>query len=82
MARTNTCWRPGLALLALALALVAGATTTPAKAQGVTPDHLAAHGWTCIQPRVDPSTVALRAAGARPAAPSGDGGLRRQSALI
>ncbi len=57
MARTITRWRPGLALLALASALVAGATTAPAKAQGVTPDHLAAHGWTCIQPRVDPTLL-------------------------
>jgi hypothetical protein len=57
MARTITRWLPGLALLTLALALFAGATAGPTKAQGVTPDHLTQHGWTCIQPRVDPTLL-------------------------
>ena len=57
MARTITLWRPGLALLALALALVAGAMAGPAKAQGVTPGELTQAEWTCIQPRVNPTLL-------------------------
>ena len=57
MTRTITRWSLGVALLALTMALVAGGTSARAKAQGVTPDHLAAHGWTCIQPRVDPTLL-------------------------
>jgi hypothetical protein len=57
MTRTITRWRPGLALLALASALVAGATAGPTSAQGVTPGQLTQAGWTCIQPRVDPTLL-------------------------
>ncbi len=54
MARTITPRRAALALLVLAVALV-GAIATSARAQGVTPDQLMQHGWTCIQPRLDPT---------------------------
>ena len=57
MARTITCRRPGPALLILALALLAGATAAPTRAKGVTPGQLAEAGWTCIQPRVDPTLL-------------------------
>ena len=44
------------ALIALTAALaVVGATAVPAKADGgITPSHLSAAGWTCIQPRINP----------------------------
>lgn len=54
---TITWWRR-TALVALALALgAAGATAVPAKSAGVTPDKLSAAGWTCIQPRLDPTLM-------------------------
>jgi hypothetical protein len=47
-----------IALMSITAAVVAvGATATSAKAQGVTPDHLTAAGWTCIQPRLDPTLL-------------------------
>jgi len=43
-------------LIALIAALgVAGTTAFAAKAQSVTPVQLSAAGWTCIQPRLDPT---------------------------
>lgn len=55
MRGTITRWR-STALVALTAALgVAGATALPAKADGVTPGQLSAHGWTCVQPRIDPT---------------------------
>jgi hypothetical protein len=51
-------WRRA-ALIALTAALVAagGATAVSAQAQGVTPSQLSAAGWTCIQPRIDPTLM-------------------------
>jgi hypothetical protein len=44
------------ALVALTAALgVAGATALSATADSVTPGQLSAAGWTCIQPRLDPT---------------------------
>jgi len=43
-------------LIALSAALcAAGATAVPARTAGITPDQLSAAGWTCIQPRLDPT---------------------------
>jgi hypothetical protein len=43
-------------LIALIAALAtAGATAVTAEANGVTPLQLSAAGWTCIQPRLDPT---------------------------
>jgi hypothetical protein len=57
MRSTITRWR-WTALVALTAALgVAGATTLPARAEGVTPDQLSAAGWTCIQPRNNPTQM-------------------------
>ena len=43
-------------LVALIAALgAAAATAVTAKAQGVSPSQLSAAGWTCIQPRIDPT---------------------------
>jgi hypothetical protein len=45
-------------LIGLAAALVtAGATAATAKADGITPGQLSAAGWTCIQPRIDPTLM-------------------------
>jgi hypothetical protein len=38
-----------------AAVLAVGAIAATAKAQGVTPDQLTAAGWSCIQPRLDPT---------------------------
>ena len=44
------------ALIALSAALcAAAATAVAAKAQSVAPLQLSAAGWTCIQPRIDPT---------------------------
>jgi hypothetical protein len=54
---TITRWRR-TALVALTAALgAAGATAVTAKADGVTPGQLSAVGWTCIQPRIDPTLM-------------------------
>jgi len=51
-------WRRHTAIVAVTTALVAvGATAVPAKAEGVTPGQLTAAGWTCIQPRLDPTLL-------------------------
>jgi hypothetical protein len=47
--------RLALALASGALIVAAGSTAVPAKAEGVTPAQLTAAGWTCIQPRLDPT---------------------------
>jgi hypothetical protein len=58
MRSSITRWRGYAVLIALAAALVvAGATAAPTKAQGLTPDQLAQAGWTCIQPRLDPTLL-------------------------
>jgi len=41
-------------LLAAGLACLAGLLSTSAQAQGVTPDQLAARGWTCFTPPTVP----------------------------
>lgn len=57
MRSTITKWRR-TALVALTAALgVAGATTLPARAEGVTPPQLSAAGWTCIQPLLFPTQM-------------------------
>jgi hypothetical protein len=57
MRSTITRWRC-IALVALTAALgAAGATALPANAEGVTPGQLSAAGWTCIQPRIDPTLM-------------------------
>ena len=63
MRSTITRWRC-IALVALTAALsAAGATALPAKAEGVTPGQLSAAGWTCIQPRIDPTLMLCAAPG-------------------
>jgi hypothetical protein len=55
MRSSITKWRrTGLVALTAALG-VAGATTLPARAEGVTPTQLSAAGWTCIQPLLFPT---------------------------
>jgi hypothetical protein len=52
------------ALIAVAAALVCVvAMAAPAKAEGVTPGQLAAAGWACIQPRLDPTLLLCAAPG-------------------
>jgi hypothetical protein len=46
-----TSLRAGAALAAVTTALVCGA------AQAATPDQLSSAGWTCIQPRLDPTKL-------------------------
>ena len=51
MSRTITRWLGRMGLIALTVGLAAaGASSTTAKADGVTPGQLKAAGWTCIQP--------------------------------
>jgi hypothetical protein len=58
MSRTMTRWLGRMALIALTVGLAAaGASATTAKADGVTPGQLSAAGWTCIQPRIDPTLM-------------------------
>ena len=50
-------WRRTV-LIALTAALgAAGATAVTAKAEGITPRQLSAAGWSCIQPRLDPTLM-------------------------
>jgi hypothetical protein len=46
-------------LLVLAVTIAAGLAViaAPSSAQGVTPDQLAQAGWTCVQPRADPTRL-------------------------
>jgi hypothetical protein len=58
MNRTITRWRRHTAIVAATAVLVAvGAAAVPAKAEGETPGQLTAAGWTCIQPRLDPTLL-------------------------
>jgi hypothetical protein len=58
MNSTITRWRRHTVVVAVTAALVAvGAAAVPAKAEGVTPGQLTAAGWTCIQPRLDPTLL-------------------------
>jgi hypothetical protein len=58
MPRTITRWRRRAALVVTMGAIVAaGATAVAAQAEGVTPGQLTRAGWTCIQPRVDPTLL-------------------------
>jgi hypothetical protein len=41
----------------IAVLCAVGATALSARAQGSTPQQLAAAGWTCIQPRIDPTLM-------------------------
>ncbi|HET7128616.1 MAG TPA: hypothetical protein VFJ93_06050, partial [Gaiellaceae bacterium] len=41
----------------------ASATAVAAKADGVSPSQLSAAGWTCIQPRIDPTITLCVAPG-------------------
>jgi hypothetical protein len=51
-------WHRLRALVALTAGLAAmAATAGPAKAEGVTPTQLTNAGWTCIQPRLDPTLL-------------------------
>jgi hypothetical protein len=51
-------WSRRAALAALTAGVVAsGAFATGANAEGVTPTQLTEAGWTCIQPRVDPTIL-------------------------
>jgi hypothetical protein len=57
--------RSRLALIALTVALgTAGAAAVTAKADRVTPTQLSAAGWTCIQPRLDPTLMLCAPPGA------------------
>src|SRR5437660_1560110 len=48
----------GLVLVALTAAAVGmGPTAVSANTGGVTPDQLSTAGWTCIQPRLDPTLL-------------------------
>jgi hypothetical protein len=56
MSSKITRWRRRRALVALTAALVAvGTGAVAAKADGLTPGGLTEAGWTCIQPRLDPT---------------------------
>src|SRR5690349_9078259 len=46
-------------LLVMLATVAAGLVTTaaPSNAQGPDPGHLAQSGWTCIQPRIDPTKL-------------------------
>jgi hypothetical protein len=55
---TITKWRRRSALVGLTAGLVVtGASAITAKADGVTPSQLTDAGWTCIQPRLDPTLL-------------------------
>jgi hypothetical protein len=41
----------------MAALIAVGAIAGPAKAEGVTPSQLTDAGWTCIQPRLDPTLL-------------------------
>lgn len=46
-----------LLIASIAVLAAAGATAVSAKAESVTPTRLSAVGWTCIQPRLDPTLM-------------------------
>jgi len=52
-----SAWRRGALVASIAALGAAGATAVTAKAQGITPSRLSADGWTCIQPRNDPTLM-------------------------
>jgi len=57
-------WSRRAALAALTAGIIAaGAFATAANAEGVTPTRLTDAGWTCIQPRVDPTMLLCTAPG-------------------
>ena len=47
--------RPMLVIALTAAVCAVGATAVTARADGITPRRLEAAGWTCIQPRLDPT---------------------------
>ena len=52
-----SAWRRGVLVASIAALGAAGATAVTAKAQGITSSRLSADGWTCIQPRNDPTLM-------------------------
>jgi hypothetical protein len=56
MSHTSSLRRTVLIGLAAGL-ITAGATAVTAKAESITPGQLSAAGWTCIQPRIDPTLM-------------------------
>ncbi len=50
-------WRRALLIAVTAALVAAGAAAVSAQAEGVTPSQLTAAGWTCIQPRIDPTLI-------------------------
>jgi hypothetical protein len=48
-------WRRTVLIALIAALCAAGATAGTARAEGITPSRLSADGWTCIQPRNDPT---------------------------
>jgi hypothetical protein len=57
MSSKTTGWTRRAALAALTAGVIACAFATTANAEGVTPTQLTDAGWTCIQPRVDPTIL-------------------------
>lgn len=49
--------RSTLLIASIAVLAAVGATVASAKADSVTPTQLSAAGWTCIQPRLDPTLM-------------------------
>lgn len=48
---------PTLVVLVAAVVAALAATAAPISAEGVSPDQLTQAGWTCIQPRADPTKM-------------------------
>jgi hypothetical protein len=57
MRSQTTSWRRGVVIALIAALGAAGATAATARADGITPSQLSAAGWTCIQPRIDPTLM-------------------------
>ncbi len=52
-----SAWRRTVVIALTAALCAAGGTAVTAKAGRVTPGQLSAAGWTCIQPRIDPTLM-------------------------
>ena len=52
-----SAWRRAVVIALTAALCAAGGTAVTAKAERVTPGQLSAAGWTCIQPRIDPTLM-------------------------
>ncbi len=57
MTRHISSWRRTVLIALTAVLGAAGATAVTAKAEGNTPGQLSAAGWSCIQPRLDPTLM-------------------------